>query len=196
MILHDVTRELTSSPVYGNDPVTDLQWVTRIDCGDDYNLSKIKFCNHAGTHIDTPRHFLDNGKSITDFPVSRFYGACSVVTAKRVLTGEDMEKILPYCHKKVLFRGVKGGILSLSAVFVLADYEIELVGTEDMSIGYEEDDYQVHRELAHNDILVIENLDLSEVDDGEYILVAMPLKMDGAEASPTRAVLFEQEKGL
>ena len=196
MILHDITREMTSAPTYENDPVTDFQWVTRIDCGDDYNLSKIKFCNHAGTHIDTPRHFLDNGKSVTDFPVNRFYGACSVVTVKRVLTGEDMEYLLPRCHKKILFRGVKGGILSLSAVFVMADYGVELVGTENMSIGYEEEDYNVHRELAHNDILVIENLDLSEVHDGEYILVAMPLKIDSAEASPTRAVLFEREKGL
>ena len=196
MIVHDITKELTSAPVYENDPVTDFQWVTRIDCGDEYNLSKVKFCSHAATHIDTPKHFLDNGKTITDYPVKRFYGDCSVVTVKHVLTGEDMERILPRCHKKILFRGVKGGVLSLSAVFVMADYEVDLVGTENMSIGYEDDEYNVHRELAHNDILVIENLDLSAVRDGEYQLVAMPLKIDGAEASPTRAILLEQDIGL
>ncbi len=196
MIVYDITREITTAPVYDGDPITDFQWVYRIDCGDDYNLSKIKFCNHAGTHIDTPKHFLDDGSSITDYPMSRFYGGCTVITVKDVLTGEDMERILPRCHKKILFKGLDEGVLSLSAVFVMADYGVELVGTENISIGFEAEEMRVHRELALNDILVIENLDLSKIQDGHYTLVALPLKIDGAEASPARVVLLEQEKGL
>ena len=196
MILHDVTKEITSAPVYEGDPVTDFQWVMRIDCGDEYNLSKIKFCNHSGTHIDTPNHFDDRGKTITDYPEERFYGECSVVTVKGVLTGEDMERILPRCRKKVLFRGEEKGILSLSAVFVLSDYGVELVGTEGVSIGYEEQEQRVHRELAYRDILVIENLDLANIKDGSYTLAAFPLKIEGAEAAPVRAVLLERQLGL
>lgn len=196
MIVYDITREITTAPVYDGDPITDFQWVYRIDCGDDYNLSKIKFCNHAGTHIDTPKHFLDDGSSITDYPMSRFYGGCTVITVKDVLTGEDMERILPRCHKKILFKGLDEGVLSLSAVFVMSDYGVELVGTENISIGFEAEEMRVHRELALNDILVIENLDLSKIQDGHYTLVALPLKIDGAEASPARVVLLEQEKGL
>lgn len=197
MIVHDITKEITSAPVYDGDPITDFQWVMRMDCGDDYNLSKIRFCNHAGTHIDTPKHFYDDGKTITDYTADIFYGDCSVVTAKGVLTGEDMELILPFCRKKVLFKGDSGeGILTLSAVFVLADYGIEIVGTEGMSIGFEPEDYMVHRELAYNDILVIENLDLTNIKDGNYIISALPLKIEGAEASPARVILLEQERGL
>ncbi|MEE0859443.1 MAG: cyclase family protein [Acutalibacteraceae bacterium] len=196
MIVHDITREITSAPVYEGDPVTDFQWVMRMDCGDDYNLSKIKFCNHTGTHIDAPRHFSDDGNTITDYPMSRFYGSCTVITVNDVLTGEDMEKILPRCHKKILFKGCNEGVLSLSAVFVMADYNIEMVGTENMSIGFEPEDYRVHRELAYNDVLVIENLDLSEIENGNYIITALPLKIEGAEASPARVILLEQEKGL
>ena len=196
MIVYDITREITSAPVYKGDPVTDFQWVYRIDCGDDYNLSKIKFCNHAGTHIDTPKHFLDDGNTITDYPMSRFYGGCTVITVNDVLTGEDMEQLLPRCHKKILFKGTGEGVLSLSAVFVMADYNVELVGTENISIGFEPEEIRVHRELALNDVLVIENLDLSKIKDGHYTLVALPLKIDGAEASPARVVLLEQEKGL
>lgn len=196
MIVNDVTRELTSTPVYEGDPVTDFQWVCRIDCGDEYNLSKLKCCNHAGTHIDTPKHFIDDGNTITDYPMSRFYGSCTVITVKDVLTGEDMENILPKCHKKILFKGINEGVLSLSAVFVMSEYGIELVGTENISIGFEPEEMRVHRELALNDVLVIENLDLSKINDGHYTLVALPLKIEGAEASPARVVLLEQEKGL
>lgn len=196
MIVHDITKEITSAPVYNGDPVTDFQWVCRIDCGDEYNLSKIKFCNHAGTHIDTPKHFIDDGKTITDYPMSRFYGGCTVITVNDTLTGEDMETLLPHCRKKILFKGTENGVLSLSAVFVMSEYGIELVGTENMSIGFEPEEMRVHRELALNDVLVIENLDLSEIADGNYTLVALPLKVEGAEASPARVVLLEQEKGL
>lgn len=196
MIVHDITREITSAPVYQGDPVTDFQWVMRIDCGDEYNLSKIKFCNHAGTHIDTPKHFYDEGNCITDYPMSRFYGSCSVVTVKDILTGEDMEKILPFCQKKIIFRGIDEGVLSLSAVFVMADYNIEMVGTENMSIAFEPEETRVHRELAYNDIIVIEGLDLTGIKDGNYEIVASPLKIEGAEASPARVILLEQEMGF
>lgn len=197
MIIHDITREITSTPIYDGDPVTDFQWVMRMDCGDDYNLSKIKFCNHAGTHIDTPKHFCDDGKTITDYNISSFCGECSVVSVNGILTGKDMEFILPNCKKKVLFKSDNNdGILTLSAVFVLADYEIEMVGTENMSIGFSSEEYRVHKELAYNDILVIENLDLSGVNDGDYIISALPLKIDSAEAAPARVILLEQELGF
>lgn len=196
MIVHDITKELTSTPVYEGDPITDFQWVTRIDCGEDYNLSKIKFCNHAGTHIDTPKHFFDDGNTITDYQMNRFYGNCTVVEAKHPLTGEDMEKILPFCCKKILFKGIGEGILTLSAVFVMGEYDVEMVGTENASIAYESEEYAVHRELALKDILIIENLDLSQIATGSYILAALPLKIEGAEAAPTRAILLEQELGL
>ena len=49
---------------------------------------------------------------------------------------------------------------------------------------------------SFGDTKVIENLDLSKIKDGNYTLVALPIKIEGAEASPTRVVLLEQEKGL
>ena len=73
---------------------------------------------------------------------------------------------------------------------------MELVGTEGVSIGYEEQEQRVHRELAYRDILVIENLDLANIKDGSYTLAAFPLKIEGAEAAPVRAVLLERQLGL
>lgn len=196
MILHDITKDIISAPVYDGDPETDFQWVSRIDCGDDYNLSKIKFCNHAGTHVDAPKHFVDDGAAVSDLALSRFFGQCTVVTINGVLTGEDMENLLPFCKKKIIFHGNGEAFLSHSAAFVLADYGVTLVGTDAQSIAFEMEEDKVHRELALNNVLVLENLELKDIEDGEYTLAAFPLKMDGAEASPVRAVLFEQEKGI
>ena len=195
MIVHDITKEATSLSVNNNMPTADLQWEKRIDCGEDCNLSKIKMSSHAGTHIDTPYHFVEDGKCISDYPMSRFFGGCTVLTVNQVLTGEDMENLLPCCKKKILFKGGENGVLSSSAVFVMADYGIELVGTENMSIAFDAEKSKVNRDLAYNDILIINNLDLSKINDGVYTLVALPLKMEGAEATPCRAILLEQEKG-
>lgn len=196
MILHDISRDIISAPVYDGDPETDFQWVSRIDCGDEYNLSKIRFCTHAGTHVDAPKHFVDDGNTVSDLSMSRFFGLCTVVTIKGVLTGEDMENLLPFCKKKVIFHSDGNAFLSQSAAFVLADYGIGLVGTDGVSIAFEDEEERVHRELALNDIIILEGLDLTGVEDGDYTLAAFPLKIDGAEASPVRAVLFEQEKGI
>ncbi len=195
MIVHDITKEATSLSVNNNIPTADLQWEKRIDCGEECNLSKIKMSSHAGTHIDTPYHFVEDGKCISDYPMSRFFGGCTVLTVNQVLTGEDMENLLPCCKKKILFKGGENGVLSSSAVFVMADYGIELVGTENMSIAFDAEESKVNRDLAYNDILIINNLDLSKINDGAYTLVALPLKMEGAEATPCRAILLEQEKG-
>ena len=194
MIVHDITKEatrVTDSNIW----VADLQWEKRIDCGEDCNLSKIKMSSHSGTHIDTPYHFLEDGKCISNYPMSRFLGGCTVVTVNRVLTGEDMEQLLPRCKKKILFKGGENGVLSSSAVYVMADYGVELVGTENMCIAFDLEKDKVNRELAYNDVLVINNLDLSKINDGIYTMVALPLKVDGAEATPCRAILLEQEKG-
>lgn len=195
MIVHDITKEATTLPLNNSIPVVDLQWETRIDCGEDCNFSKIKMSSHAGTHIDTPYHFVDDGKCISDYPMSRFIGGCTVVTVNQVLTGEDMEKLLPRCKKKILFKGGEKGVLTSSAVYVMEDYGIELIGTENMSIAFEAEENKVNRVLAYNDVLLINNLNLSKINDGTYTLIALPLKIEGAEATQCRAILLEQEKG-
>lgn len=196
MILYDISRDIVSAEVYKGDPETDFQWINRIDCGDDYNLSKLRFCSHAGTHIDAPKHFDDDGSTITDLPLSRFFGACTVVTIEGVLTGEDMENLLPFCKKKIIFHSEGKAFLSQSATFVLADEGVNLVGTDGVSIAFENEEDRVHFELAQNNIVVLEGLMLTDIADGDYTLAAFPLKVESAEAAPVRAVLMQQEKGI
>ena len=195
MLVYDITKELLSAPTAKGQPETDLEWTDRIDCGETHNISKLKISSHAGTHLVTPKCYFDDGKTITDYDAADFYQPCTVVTIKGVLTGEDMENLLPFCKKQVLFKGDGEAVLSRSAAFVLADYEITLVGTDGVTIAFSAEGDQVDKELAINNIAVLLNIDLQNIEDGNYTLCALPLKAEGAEASPVRAVLLAQEKG-
>lgn len=196
MILHDITKGIFASQVYPGDPKPEAMVVRNIKKGDDYNLSKVSFCPHTGTHIDAPLHFLQNGKSIERIKLRNFYGKCSVIEATGEITGGDMDELLPYCHSRVLIKGKGKAFLTMTAVEVLLDYNIKLIGTDAMTIGWEDENDDVHIELLKNDIPILECLNLDRVPVGDYEICAFPIKIEGLEAAPCRAVLFEQEKGI
>ncbi len=196
MLLYDISSDILTAKVYEGDPKPTLSYIKTTDSGDNYNLSCVSMCNHTGTHIDAPFHFDPDGKKIGDMRLSAFYGKCTVVTIKGILTGEDMEKLLPYCRKRLILHGEGEAYLSLSAAVVIADSDVVLIGTDGLSISTAFDEMRVHMELARQEVAVLEGLDLHGIRDGEYTLCAFPLKVSDAEAAPCRAVLLEQEKGF
>lgn len=195
MIIHDISRDTLTTPVYEGDPATVVTKLQDLET-DECNLSAIAMSVHAGTHIDAPLHFAEEGSAVDELRLNTFYGKCTVVTVEGVLTGDDMERMLPYCKRRILFRGNGNTFLSHSAAIVLAESKVTLVGTDADSIAPPFDEARPHRELARAGIVVLENLDLEDIDDGEYELCAFPVKLGGLEAAPCRAILFEMEKGL
>ena len=65
------------------------------------NLSGFYAGCHSGTHVDAPLHFVDGAAAIDELPVERFVGKCTVVTLSGVLTGQQMEILLPFCEKMI-----------------------------------------------------------------------------------------------
>ena len=196
MIIHDISRDTINTPVYDGDPETRAQRIKSIENGDGYNLTEISMSVHSGTHIDAPLHFYDEGSSIDNIRLNTFFGKCTVISVSGILTGEDMERLLPYCKRRVLFHGEGKTFISHSAAIVLAESRVVLVGTDAQSIAPSFDEERTHRELARAGIVIRENLNLSAIDDGEYDLCAFPIKRGGLEAAPCRAIILEQEKGL
>lgn len=196
MIIHDISRDTMITPVFDGDPETIAEKIKSIDSTDGYNLTRLSMSVHSGTHIDAPLHFCSDGSSIDNIRLNTFFGRCTVISVSGVLTGEDMERLLPYCKQRVLFHGEGKTFLSHSAAIVLAASRVKLVGTDAPSIAPPFDEERPHRELACAGIPVLENLNLSAIDDGEYDLCAFPIKLGGLEAAPCRAIIFEQEKGL
>ena len=196
MLLYDISTDILTAQVYEGDPAPSLQYIKSTENGDDYNLSVLNTCMHTGTHVDSPFHYDDEGNKIEDMKLSVFYGKCTVVSIKGILTGEDMERLLPYCKRRLLLHGDGEAYLSYSAAVVLADSNIQLIGTDGISVSTGFDEYRTHLEFARANIAVLEGLNLAGIRDGEYTLCAFPVKISGAEAAPCRAVLLEQEKGI
>lgn len=195
MLLYDITREVFSAPVYEGDPRPAKRFLNRMDEGSLYNLSTVSLCTHNGTHIDAPLHYDDEGEDIASMKLSRFCGKCTVVTIEGVLTGEDMERLLPHCERRLILHSSGKAFLSVSAARVIADSRLLLVGTDAMSIAPPFDERMPHLELARAGVAVLEGLYLEGVEDGSYTLSALPLKLGGLEAAPCRAVLMREPKG-
>ena len=196
MFLYDISTDILTAQVYEGDPKPTLEYIKSVENGDDYNLSVLSTCMHTGTHVDSPFHYDSDGCKIEEMKLSVFYGKCTVVTIKGILTGEDMERLLPYCKRRLLLHGDGEAFLSYSAAVVIADSDICLIGTDGISVSTGFDEYRTHMEFARANIAVLEGLNLAGIRDGEYTLCAFPVKVSGAEAAPCRAVLMEQEKGI
>lgn len=195
MLLYDITRELFTAPVYDGDPKPVKENIHTIGEGSMYNFSSVSMGTHTGTHIDAPLHYDEEGADIGSMKLSQFYGKCTVVTIDGVLTGEDMELLLPHCHQRLILHGNGKAYLSVSAARVIADSKLKLIGTDALSIAPPFDEHMPHLELARAGVAVLEGVYLEGIEDGEYILAAFPLKMNGLEASPCRAVLMREPKG-
>lgn len=197
MIIYDISRSIPDTEPYEGDPETKIEQVCSIENGDIYNLSSFSMCSHTATHIDAPYHYDEEGRKVDEIRLATFYGKCTVIHTDRILTGEDMEEILPKCRKRLIIRGDGMGYIESSAAQVIADSDIILIGTDSESIAAPFDEHKTHRILAVNDKVILENLDLEDIGEGnDYLLSAFPLRLDGLEAAPCRAILFEQEKGF
>ena len=193
MKIIDISRELFSTPTYPGDPVPKRDIVRRMSAGDFCNLSGFYTGCHQATHVDAPMHFVEDGKSIDQIDLSAFTGECTVVEAQGIITGADIDAILPNCEKMILFKGDGKAFLSASAAFAVPEAGITLVGTDAQAIETDDEAHPAHRQLLGAEIPILEGLDLSKVEPGNYRLMALPLFISGVEASPVRAVLIQDE---
>lgn len=196
MDFYDISRDVMTTPEYDGDPKPVVTTITSIKNGDECNVSQFSMSAHQATHIDAPKHYDDDGDDIGSLRLSRFYGKCTVVTINGILTGEDMEELLPYCRRRLILHGDGNAYLTQSAAQVIAESGLTLIGTDAVSISAPFDEMRTHLELARAGVVVLENLNLTGVKDGVYTLCAFPLKLSTLEAAPCRAVLLDEGKGL
>lgn len=196
MDFYDISRDILTTPEFDGDPKPMVTTVRSIAGGDECNVSQISMSTHQATHIDAPKHYDEDGDDIGSIRLSRFYGKCTVVTIDGILTGEDMEELLPYCRRRLILHGNGNAYLTQSAAQVIAESGLTLIGTDAVSIAPPFDEMRTHLELARAGVVVLENLNLTGIQDGIYTLCAFPLKLSNLEAAPCRAVLIHEGKGL
>jgi arylformamidase len=171
----DVSVPIRSAmTVYPGDPEVTLERVLSIADGAGYNVSRLSFGVHTGTHVDAPVHVTDEGSGVDRLPLDALVGPATVVAETGDLTGE-----------RVLFK-TGGAALDAAAARLLVERGVRLVGIDHMTIG----DESVHHALLDAGVVVLEGLDLSHVEPGDYELVCAPLKLVGADGAPARVFLL------
>ncbi|MEE1186464.1 MAG: cyclase family protein [Acutalibacteraceae bacterium] len=194
MTIYDISVEITAAPVYPGDPETHIEKIFDMDIGDSVNVSALTMSLHTGTHIEAPLHFIKNGNSISDIRLDSFMGECSVVACSGysgVLTGADIDELVPEGARRVLFKTLGNVKLSKSAVLSLISMGVTMVGIDAQSISEADEDAQIHKHLLSAGIIILEGINLRHVQSGEYTLMALPIKLNGTEATPCRAILMK-----
>ena len=192
MHLIDITRDVTTAEVYPGDPETVLETLQSIADGGVCNLSAMRLCLHTGTHMDAPLHFLEDGFSVDQYPAEAFIGPCTVLEVKdSPITGEYVNERFPQTAERVLIKG--GGEVTFmdSAAEEAAELPLRLIGTDAMSVGTYPNEIRPHKAFLRKGIAILEGLDLSAVQPGNYFLIALPMKIGGADGAPVRAFLAD-----
>ena len=192
MKIYDLSKEVFSAAVFPGDPVAYHQPVLELAKGDGCNLTALTLGSHTGTHMDAPSHFVPGGKTIDQVELSRCVGPCTLVEAQGLLTGEWAEKVLETGVRRLLIKGEVE--LSLEAAEELARQGLYLLGVEGMTVGPLSDPGPVHRALLGAQVALLESCDLSGVEPGRYFLAAQPLKLEGLDGAPVRALLLQEEE--
>ncbi|MBR4123174.1 MAG: cyclase family protein [Clostridia bacterium] len=195
MKIYDISQEVFSCKVYPGDPKPQKKILNSIKNGDLYNLTSFNMCAHNGTHIDAPFHFIENGKTVNEICLETFVGWAYVAEHHGIITGEDAARIVEKAKKqnmesakRILIKG--DAEVSLEAAKVFATYNILLLGNESQAVGPQNAPMEVHLTLLGADVILLEGIRLSEVDEGVYFLNAAPLNLSGADGSPCRAILI------
>lgn len=172
--------------------------------GDNLDLSSITTTLHVGAHADAPSHYVREGPGISDLELSPYLGPCQVVKVSlprgaRIMPADIGEIRAP----RVLFRTgsfqdpdhFETDFNSLSPELIerLLAEGCVLVGIDTPSVDpFESIALESHQALARTGMRNLEGLVLDHVEPGSYTLIALPLKIEGADASPVRAVLMTE----
>jgi arylformamidase len=187
-------------------PPYSRELISKIEDGENLNLSKLTLNTHIGTHVDTPFHFIAKGKTLDDYPIERWILPAHVVSIRdrEVIQPAELANLDLRPGDALLFKTANStsgrcisGVFSESYVHMspeTADFciaqKVSLVGIDYVSVEkYGDEDFPTHHKLLGNEILILEGINLKEVPPGKYTLFCLPLKLKGAEGAPARAVL-------
>lgn len=193
------------APVFPGDTAYAQQWAATIGPGCPVNVSAITLSPHVGAHADAPLHYDAGGAAIGAVALNAFLGPCRVVHAigcGPLVKPEHIAHALKDMPQRVLVRVYQRQpqdafdhalpAFAPETVEQLADLGVLLIGIDSASIDpADSKTLDSHQTIRRRGLRVLENLLLDDVPEGDYELIALPLKLTTADASPVRAVLRE-----
>ena len=191
------------TPVFPGDTPYSQAWAAEIGPGCPVNVSAITLSPHVGAHADAPLHYDPQGAAIGAVDLAPFLGRCRVIHAigaGPLVRWDDLaHAITPDLPPRVLVRTYAQAPTAWDAALAayapdvvarLADAGVLLIGIDTASIDpADSKTLDSHQVIRQRGLRVLENLVLDEAPEGDYELIALPLKLTTADASPVRAVL-------
>lgn len=201
VMIHD------NMPIYPGDPEISITSASSMAAGDSANVSILRFGSHTGTHVDPPRHMIQDGGTVDNMPLDVLVGECFVCSLIGVneINDELLEKAcIPDGIKRILFKTRNSAFwcdndfhidytyLTPDAAEWLVSKGIQLVGIDYLSVEkFHSGQHGAHLALLNAKAVIIEGLDLSLVEQGIYQLVCLPLRIMNGDGSPARAILID-----
>src|SRR5262245_2627865 len=207
-MIHDVTIPITNTmPVWPGDPRVKLTPQSHLsgDKSHTVRLTIIQMGSHAGTQIDAPWHFVDNGRKLNQIPIETLVGKATVFELPNIcsIRRQDVERLPLGGVERVLFKTENSKhwndgrffeefvYLEPEAAQVLVDHGAKLVGIDYLSIDkFKSEKHPTHFVLLERNVVILEGLNLSTITPGEYQMVALPLNLQDADGAPTRVILL------
>jgi arylformamidase len=190
-----------------------IDWILDKAKGSLAYMLQLNINSHVGTHINAPCHFMaehiPNRLSIDEMPLDTFIGPARVIEIKSKVSIEPQE-LQPYniqAGERILFKTInssyyiKGKFIpdyvyvSQAAANFLVDKKVKAIGMDYLTTGgpfkeiQNEAVDQVHITLLGHGIWLLETIDLSKVEAGQYEIYCLPIRVKGSDAAPARAAL-------
>jgi arylformamidase len=164
--------------------------------------SRVDMDVHCGTHLDAPLHMVPGGATIESIGLEQLVGAARVLDLTHVqdaITVADLEGYDVQAGEWLLFKTRNSSIETFDFDFVYLDAEaaqylgergVRGLGTDALGIERSQPGHPTHKTLFKYNVLIVEGLRLQEVPAGQYFMVIAPLKLEGIDAAPARALLI------
>lgn len=193
------------TPVFPGDAGYRQEWAVTIGPGCPVNVSTLRLSPHTGAHADAPLHYDTQGAAAGALDLAPFLGRCRVihaVGARPLVLWQHLAHAVAALPPRVLVRTYTRmpvdrwdpdlPAYAAETIERLADHGVQLIGIDSASIDpADSKTLDSHQVIRRRGLRVLENLVLDEVPEGDYELIALPLKLTTADASPVRAVLRE-----
>ena len=204
MKLYDISRTIAPGiAVWPGDTPFQNHFAMQMQKGDSCNVGTVTMSVHTGSHGDAPLHFDDRGLDISEVPLDKYLGLATVVEISSAtciepqhIAGLDYGRISRILFKTKASARLDGEwdedfvYLSEAAAELLGEKGVQLVGLDSPSVDpFRSKTLTAHKILLRHGVAILEGLNLQGVHPGEYELIALPLKLQGLDASPVRAVL-------
>ncbi len=211
-MIHDVSVPIRSGGlVYPGNPAISITLQQAISAGAGANVSRIDFGSHTGTHVDAPKHFFDDGAGVDTLALDVLMGPARLLVFGAGVTSVGRAELEPYDLTgvtRLILRTRNSEWLASGSTEFHSDYTylapdgaeylvalgVKLVGVDYLSVEqFHSGHHLTHRTLLERGVIIIEGLMLANVPAGEYELRCLPLRLEGLDGAPARAVLMSDD---